>query len=448
MALLRSRRLEGLLGSRLDAVSADQVRALGDLGVAEAFDLDFKEQHYGRSDSEKRDLAGDVAALANTAGGVIVIGIAEDDQARAAAAPGVEVTDAEVARIRQVVAFGVSPLPSFDVIPVLDDSTSGHGFVLIAVPRSVLAPHAVLINEALRFPMRNGATTRYLSEPEVAAAYRTRLTSAAQRTERLEQVETELTSQLDLAAAPWIAITLLPELPGDFTISRASFAEFETAARSTQFVPLDGGGQSFRRFDVGHQRLRADDSILADEPAPWGAATELHTDGAGSLALRLYDVQESVRPADPRMHTLSDEGLAAMIIFALQYLAQHARDRAHTSGTASVRATVLPSTAVQRTALGHSRGGPPRASGRPIATVPPASTFAPIDDLADGGPGLIAAAARLHHALGHSFGVAELPQLTLDGELVWSFWNHDRRPHLKAWAAAHGVTITGRPDDV
>jgi predicted HTH transcriptional regulator len=53
------------------------------------FDLDFKEAHYGNTDGEKKKLAGYVAAIANTAGGVILIGIEEDDQARAIAAPGV-----------------------------------------------------------------------------------------------------------------------------------------------------------------------------------------------------------------------------------------------------------------------------------------------------------------------------------------------------------------------
>lgn len=37
--------------------------------MAEAYDLDFKATLYGKSDKERRDLAGDVAALANTAGG-------------------------------------------------------------------------------------------------------------------------------------------------------------------------------------------------------------------------------------------------------------------------------------------------------------------------------------------------------------------------------------------
>ncbi|MGP3989126.1 hypothetical protein [Streptomyces sp. 3N207] len=36
--------------------------------VPEDFDLDFKTELYGRSDSAKRDLCGDVAAMANTSG--------------------------------------------------------------------------------------------------------------------------------------------------------------------------------------------------------------------------------------------------------------------------------------------------------------------------------------------------------------------------------------------
>jgi len=286
-----------MFSGELDAVTAEQVRALVGLGAAEAFDLDFKSAHYGTSDAQKRDLAGDVAALANTAGGLIVIGVVEDDQARADSAPGVELSDAHVARVRQVVAAGVSPLPAFDVITVPEGSDPGHGFMLIAVPRSVLAPHAVLINDALRFPTRNGSTTRYLSEPEVAAAYRARLANAARRAERVVQVESDLTNRLGLLTDPWIAVTLVPELPGEFTITHASFTEFEADVRATAVVRIDGGDRPFRRVDVGHERFLADDSkLIRDDPALWSAATELHTDGSGVVALRLYDISGAVIP--------------------------------------------------------------------------------------------------------------------------------------------------------
>jgi hypothetical protein len=150
------------------------------------FDLEFKEARYGRSDSEKRKLAGDVAAMANAAGGVILIGIAEDEQGCAAAAPGVDYTEAEKLQIQQVIAAGISPVPTFDVETIPDDLAvqsseevsrdlgkevrSQHGFILIAALRTTSAPHAALIDEKLRFPVRSGTTTRYLSQPEVAAA--------------------------------------------------------------------------------------------------------------------------------------------------------------------------------------------------------------------------------------------------------------------------------------
>lgn len=194
---LRSRRLESLFGARLDDLEARHVRGLVDAGAEEAFDLNFKATTYGQGGSERRALTGDVAALANTAGGVIVISVEEDNQAHAAAAPGIEITDGEMNRIRQVVASWAAPMPMFDVIPVMNDLPgNGRGFLVLAVPRSPGALHAVLANGSLRYPKRNGAMTRYLSEPEVATAYRERLSGVAQQTQRIFDIEKAATARL------------------------------------------------------------------------------------------------------------------------------------------------------------------------------------------------------------------------------------------------------------
>jgi len=342
---MRSRRLEGLLGGPLDQLTARNIRSLVDLHVPEAFDLDFKAQLYGPSDKEKRDLSGDVAAMANTAGGVIIIGIGEDKSARAAGAPGVDITDVEMSRIRQIVAAGVSPMPAFDLLQVVDgdsDPLAPHGFVLIAVPRSPLAPHAVLINGGMRFPVRNGATTRYLSEPEVATAYRERLLGAAQRAGQIEQIEASVIQRLNVTERPWLVVSLLPELPGDFTITSDTFAVFETEIRGRRINPI-GGGPSFYHAAVGHQRLLADGNMSSTSDSVSGLAAELNTGGAGVLALQMWDIRRSVAPRVDGDETLSDEGLANGIIGALNLLAGHARDRAQASGMAQIRALVVPS---------------------------------------------------------------------------------------------------------
>ena len=68
MVALRSRRLQTLLGVSLDDLKYEHLEALVTNRVPEAFDLDFKKQLYGNGDTARRDLAGDVAALANQRG--------------------------------------------------------------------------------------------------------------------------------------------------------------------------------------------------------------------------------------------------------------------------------------------------------------------------------------------------------------------------------------------
>lgn len=174
---------------------------------------------------------------------MIVIGIPEDEQACAIGAPGVEFFDAGFARIRQVVASLVAPIPLFGTLtipidPDEDRSTEGEenphtGFVMIAVPRSPQAPHAVLVNDALRFPKRNGSTTRYLSEPEVAAAYRDRHAGQEYQSQRAVEIEREALARLDISDLPWIVVSLIPDLPGEFTISQASYRTFRRGIVNT-----------------------------------------------------------------------------------------------------------------------------------------------------------------------------------------------------------------------
>src|SRR6266851_2620965 len=219
MVALRSRRLQALLGTPLDDLQYQHLEALVTNHVSEALDLDFKATLYGNADKDRRALATDVAALANTAGGLLVLGIEEDRQARAVAAPGVAVSDDEVRRVLQVVGSLVVPLPVFDPLPVPKPGEPGRGFLAVAVPRSPLAPHAVIVNQDLRFPRRNGTTTRYLSEPEVAAAYRERLADAQRQSSRIEEVEREAVVRLDASRLPWVVVTLVPDLPGDLSIN-------------------------------------------------------------------------------------------------------------------------------------------------------------------------------------------------------------------------------------
>jgi hypothetical protein len=127
MVALRSARLEALLGSRLELVQHADLLALVSDHVPEAFDLDFKSEMYGPADRDKRDAATDIAALANTAGGLLVLGIEEDKQARATAAPGLELSESDERRIRQIVGSQIVPMPVIDVLRVEDPGWPWRG---------------------------------------------------------------------------------------------------------------------------------------------------------------------------------------------------------------------------------------------------------------------------------------------------------------------------------
>jgi len=414
--------------------------------VAEAFDLDFKSEMYGSSDRDKRDAATDVAALANTAGGLIMGGIAEDDQARAAAAPRVALSDADERRIRQIVASQVVPMPVIDVIRVEDPARPGHGLVLIAVPRSPLAPHAVIVNEGLRYPRRNGATTRYLSEPEVAAAYRERFAAAHRQADRAREIEADALDRLAVADDQvWVVTSLVPDLPGELVIDQAalSAARNELTGQRPLIMP---SSLSWGRVSIGRRRLLADGAMDSGRTARWLSA-DLHDDGAGVFAAHVLSPASPAAASgtgEPEVRRVIDESVVNGILSGLRFLAGHARDRAAAGGNALVRSQLYPVSRQQPLQLAQYRRGFTDSLGTQIMTdaAPPPERVAPLESIASDGPDLISAAYLLATDIFQGFGVAEAAQLTLDGAVRLPYWNPDLLPHIQQWAAGAGITAT------
>jgi hypothetical protein len=469
MVALRSQRLESLFGAPLDELQAEHIHSLVTASVQETFDLDFKLTLYDKTEKGRRDLAGDVAAMANTAGGIIVLGVEEDDQARAIAAPGVAVSDGEIGRMRQIIASLVSPMPVLDILTVVDhpgvaggqnsngdgeasgdDSRGGvRGFFVLAVPRSPNAPHAVLINYALRYPKRNGATTRYLSEPEVAAAYRDRARGAEGQAARIDQLEREALDRLDVAQYRWVVVTLVPDLPGDLIITSEAFKAFDHEIRRKPWaiMPID---VEIMRTEVGRRRLRADGTSDNSPLARW-LYLELHTDGGGVFAACVPDRYQprtdvDTSAAGPRPQLVDDESTCLHVLEALKFLAGHARDRAQAGGSCVVRARLYAVSTDRPTAIGHSRqrGGFPESRTRNVVTTAPdpAETVATLDDLAESGPALVSVAARLVDELGHAYGVPEMGQITREGQLRRRYWRHGWSTQIVEWAETNHIEVT------
>jgi len=444
MVALRSRRLEGLFGVSLDAVSHAHVVALKTNGVSESYDLEFKGELYGGNDRAKRDLAGDVAALANTAGGVLLLGVAEDEQARAAELPGVALSDSEVLRYRSIVADLVHPLPTFDVRQIDDPNKPGHGFLMIAVLRSPSAPHGVLVNEGLRYPRRNGASITYLSEAEVAAAYQDRFARRQTRHGDLLRYERDLIGRLDASEQTYVVVTLVPDLSGDFTLDTKTLRAFreETLDKDLLVFPR---GVSIRYVTVGSRRL-----IAHGGPEPAKAswiACELHQSGAGAFAAIVANRADLAPPGQVDENTttsrIEDEDLVLDIWSGLRLLARHARDRAAAGGTATVRATIWPATPDLPAELRQPRRDGGRLGSVQVTEPPEATSVFDVDDLAEDGPALVAATSALAAGLIQHFGYPETLQMTTDGVIRSQYWSSRRYgPRVQEWATRARVDTT------
>lgn len=180
--------------------------------------------------------------------------------------------------------------------PEEDQKTPKYmGYYVIAVPRSPAAPHAVLVNDGFRYPKRNGATTRYLSEPEVAAAYRDRIAGAESQNRRIEAMEHEAIERLDLESQPWVTVSLVPDLPGDFQVTHQAQQAFQQQVTGKPALDILGRsyGISIQRAVVGRRRFAGVGNV--DGPSARYVCAEYHWDGAGSYAVQLWDLLEHAR---------------------------------------------------------------------------------------------------------------------------------------------------------
>jgi hypothetical protein len=124
--------------------------------------LDFKSALPPKG--KVRDLAKDAAAM-SIDGGVVLVGLAEEDGVATAITP-IELKGA-TERVQQVIDANVSPALSVEVTSLREKDGDEKGVLVISVPASWSAPHEY----ESRFPARAGATTRYLSEREIEALY-------------------------------------------------------------------------------------------------------------------------------------------------------------------------------------------------------------------------------------------------------------------------------------
>ena len=335
--------------------------------VRERADLDWKERlplTAIREDRESKqrqqqELAKDIAAMANSGGGMIVYGVAEVRQAGTSAADRIEpvgaVDEDTLRAVRQVAGNLVyPPVTGLDLFPLAPVEDPDAGVLVLLVPDSPEAPHLIHSSKNQDWfgaPYRHGPDTEWMVERQLSSAYAARETARRRRADDFDARFGAFTSVLEAGTdARWVVAMAVPEVP----LSRPRDLQFSEARQiidhawslslTQGFGPRDltasettrRGLQRFIR--VGRRDIQAAPGAVAR------ARVEVHGDGTVAVAFT-RDGALSSEGRQAGQVPVDDIESTAVELFQLLWAA---RNELRTSSDYTARLTVHPPTQIFR----------------------------------------------------------------------------------------------------
>lgn len=205
-------------------------------GVAECDDLDWKTKLPPPGQFAGSDIVKDMAAMANSGGGLIVFGV--DEQQRVATGrvdAGQDLTETYERTVRAAAYSRISP--PLRGIQLFALGQPQQRAVALYVPASPEAPHLITKDTGfLGYPVRNHADTHWLSESQIAAAYRRRFEWTDNAAAALQQLYSDAVGTVDITERAWLVAAARPanaaRLDHTMTSSEASYLITEAATLS------------------------------------------------------------------------------------------------------------------------------------------------------------------------------------------------------------------------
>lgn len=259
-------------------------------GVLETDDLDWKSTAYdSRAPNWRDEAAKDFAAMANSGGGWIVMGIDEVSATSAAKKITPVIWDAATEqRIRQVAYARVGPpLTGLEITVLYDDEGQDEGrIVVLRVRDSAEVPHFARKDEnLLTAPRRTGSHTVFMSDREIEQSFRVRFQQAEDQERHLQALYERHTLAIDPSAGAALVLVAVPQEP----VRNAPTMEIHTARNLIVQTSYGGllhrtSGWSWRHGDV-RRGLRG--WVMRGTHLPNVYAKAVHEDGTVLAAHRL-----------------------------------------------------------------------------------------------------------------------------------------------------------------
>jgi hypothetical protein len=241
------------------------------------------------------DVAIDVAAM-STEGGVLLYGIAEDENKRPTILAPLPLAGA-ADRIGEIVAKSIAEVPYIDVREYKTEHDEALGYLAVIVPQSARAPHQVTVGDDRRFYGRGAKGNRRLSEGEIALLYQRRQEWEQNRDELLAEAVAqapftpqETFAYLHAFARPVSRDRGIWERAAEAAGGRSALQQILRAA-ATSAKPVDVGdpnlksAANWRRRGADEWRLSSSEGRDSSDPrtARYTASVRINIDGRGHL---------------------------------------------------------------------------------------------------------------------------------------------------------------------
>ncbi|MFF5576002.1 AlbA family DNA-binding domain-containing protein [Streptomyces luteogriseus] len=227
--------LHRAVGATPGPLTDDLLDAAVTAGTTETNDLDWKGELPPAKGLTQTDFPKDVAAMANSGGGVIVYGVLESQKAATGRVDVGEFDEAYERSLRSAAITAISP-PVFG-LNVHRLEAEGKRAIVVEVPASVDGPHLIYRNDYFGAPVRNDSDTVWMKERQIEVMYRARFEERRHASEALDALFGEASAGRDSDKRAWLIAVAHPRIPvfrERMTRDRARyvFATTETLALS------------------------------------------------------------------------------------------------------------------------------------------------------------------------------------------------------------------------
>lgn len=173
--------------------------------------MDWKSKLPPREGPPNTDFPKDVAAMANSGGGVIVYGVQESQKKAIERVDVGEFDEAYERSLRSAAVTAISP-PVFGLsVHRLDEADKRA--VVVEVPASIDGPHLIYKKEYFGAPVRNDADTVWMKERQIEAMYRMRFDERRHAAEVMNNLYAEAAASRDSGKRAWFIAVAHPRFP-------------------------------------------------------------------------------------------------------------------------------------------------------------------------------------------------------------------------------------------